>query len=95
MIARLILSPMVFALGILCMKYSVFITDQISGKIDMAEKIFGTGIGAGTYTWWKIFGLLLCVLAVLWLFGLLPSGTPSTPAATTLNILKFGLKLRI
>lgn len=78
---RFFLSPLVFFLGILIMKYSVQITDQFSGKIDLAEKYLGTGIGAGTYTWWKLFGLLLCVLSVLWLFGMLPSGFGGLPNA--------------
>ena len=71
---RFILSPLLFAAGILIMKYSVQITDQFSGKIDLAEKYLGTGVGAGTYTWWKLFGLGMCVLSVLWLFNLLPKG---------------------
>ena len=72
--ARLILSILVFALGFLCMKYSVAITDQFSGKIDFAEKYLGTGIGAGTYTWWKLFGLAMCILSVLWLFNKITFG---------------------
>ena len=71
---RFFFAPLVFIAGILCMKYSVQITDQFSGKIDLAEKYLGTGIGAGTYTWWKLFGLGLCILSVLWLFNMLPSG---------------------
>ena len=71
---RFFLAPLVFIAGILCMKYSVQITDQFSGKIDLAEKYLGTGIGAGTYTWWKLFGLGICILSVLWLFNMLPSG---------------------
>jgi hypothetical protein len=71
---KFVLAPLVFAFGILCMKYSVQITDQFSGKIDLAEKYLGSGIGAGTYTFWKIFGLGMCILSVLWLFGMLPSG---------------------
>ena len=74
---RFFLSPLVFIAGILCMKYSVQITEQFSGKIDLAEKYLGSGIGAGTYTWWKLFGLLLCVLAVLWFFNKLPGGAAS------------------
>lgn len=70
---RFFLAPIVFVLGLVCMKYSVQITDQFSGKIDFAEKIFGSGLGAGTYTFWKIFGLGICILSVLWLFGKLPS----------------------
>lgn len=74
---RFFFSPIIFALGILCMKYSVAITDQFSGKIELAEKYLGTGIGAGTYTWWKLFGLMMCILSVLWLFNMLPGGAPS------------------
>ncbi len=77
---RFIFAPMVLALGILIMKYSVPITDQFSGKIDFAEKYLGTGIGAGTYTWWKLIGFGLCVLSIFWLFNMLPGS--AIPAAT-------------
>ncbi len=70
---RFILSPLVFVLGILVMKYSVQITDM-TGKIGIAEKYLGVGIGAGTYTWWKLFGLGMCIISVLWLFNMLPIG---------------------
>jgi len=70
---RFFLSPIVFAIGILLMKYSVQVTNM-TGKIDLAEKYLGTGIGAGTYTWWKLVGLGLCILSALWLFGMLPGG---------------------
>ncbi len=76
---RFFLAPLVFVLGILIMKYSVPLTDQFTGKIDLAEKYLGSGIGAGTYTWWKLFGLGLCILSVLWLFGMLPQGSSVTP----------------
>jgi hypothetical protein len=82
---RFFLSPIVFVLGVLCMKYSVQITDQFSGKIDLAEKYLGAGIGAGTYTWWKLFGLLLCILSVLWLFNLLPHGATATPSTAPIS----------
>ena len=71
---RFIFAPLLFAFGLFCMKYSVAITDQFSGKIDFAEKYLGTGIGAGTYTWWKLFGLGMCILSVLWLTGYLKLG---------------------
>jgi len=77
---RFIFAPMLLALGILVMKYSVAITDQFSGKIDFAEKYLGTGIGAGTYTWWKLVGFGLCVLSIFWLFNMLPGS--AIPAAT-------------
>jgi hypothetical protein len=89
---RFIFAPLVFVLGILCMKYSVVITDQFSGKIDLAEKYLGTGIGAGTYTWWKLFGLGLCILSVLWLFNMLPGGGASNqlsqPTSMLMSIVK-------
>jgi hypothetical protein len=77
---RFFFAPIVFVLGLLCMKYTVQITNN-TGKIDFAEKFFGSGMGAGTYTWWRLFGLGLCILSVLWLFNLLPHGVASpTPA---------------
>jgi hypothetical protein len=69
---KFFLSPLVFILGVLCMKYTVQITNT-TGKIDLAERYLGGGL-AGTYTWWRLFGLGLCILSVLWLFGMLPNG---------------------
>ncbi|PIR96395.1 MAG: hypothetical protein COT92_01365 [Candidatus Doudnabacteria bacterium CG10_big_fil_rev_8_21_14_0_10_42_18] len=68
---KFFLAPLVFIAGLLMMKYSVQVTNM-TGKIDFAEKYLGTGIGSGTYTWWKLCGLGLCVLSVLWLFNMLP-----------------------
>ena len=79
---RFLLSPLAFIAGIFIMKYSVAITDQFTGKIDLAEKYLGTGIGAGTYTWWKLFGLAVCILSVLWLFNKLP-GTGNSVVTTS------------
>ncbi len=70
---RFFLAPLVFVAGVLIMKYSVKVTNM-TGKIDFAEKYLGTGIGAGTYTWWKLVGLGLCIISVFWFFGMLPSG---------------------
>ena len=69
---RFFLSPITFALGILLMKYTVYVTNM-TGKIDFAEKYLGTGIGAGTYTFWRLLGLMICILSVLWLFNMLPN----------------------
>ena len=86
---RFFLSPLVFVAGILLMKYSVQVTN-VTGKIAFAEKYLGTGIGAGTYTWWKLFGLGLCILSVLWLFNKLPTGAvPSSPGDATSLLLHF------
>lgn len=68
---RFFLSPITFVLGFLLMKYTVAVTNN-TGKIDLAEKYLGTGIGAGTYTFWRLVGLGICVMSVLWLFNKLP-----------------------
>ncbi len=52
------------------MRYTVQITN-FTGKIDFAERIFSAGMGAGTYTWWRLVGLAILILGALWLFGLL------------------------
>lgn len=85
---RFIFGPLGIVAGILIMKYSVIITDQFSGKIDFAEKYLGTGIGAGTYTWWKLFGLAMCILSVLWIFNLLPHGAATTQLSPTSMIVQ-------
>ena len=77
---RFFLAPLLFILGILIMKYTVAITNQ-TGQIDYAEKYLGGGFGAGTYTFWRLFGLGLCILSLLWLFNKLPSGPASSPTA--------------
>lgn len=70
---------MLFVLGILCMKYTVQITN-FTGKIDFAEKYLRTGL-AGTYTWWRLFGLALCIMSVLWMLGKLNfTGDPASIA---------------
>jgi hypothetical protein len=70
---RFFLSPIVFVIGILLMRYTVQVTNM-TGKLDWAEKYLGGGLLAGTYTWWRLCGLGLCILSVLWLFNLLPHG---------------------
>lgn len=55
------------------MKYTVQVTNT-TGKIDFAEKYLGTGIAAGTYTFWRLFGLIICVLSVCWMFNILSFG---------------------
>jgi hypothetical protein len=85
---RFFLSPLIFIAGILIMKYSVAITDQFTGKIELAEKYLSGGLGAGTYTWWKLFGLAACILSVLWLFNMLPHSAAIPTSETTSMIIK-------
>lgn len=67
---QFILGPLVMLLGILMMRYTVQITN-FTGKIDWAEQFFSSGVGAGTYTMWRLVGLGITILGALWFFGLL------------------------
>lgn len=53
--------------GILVMKYSIRITDTF-GKINWAETHLRGGMG-GTYTFYRIAGLVIVILSMLYLFG--------------------------
>ncbi len=75
---RFFLGPLIIVAGVLMMKYTVQLTNY-TGKIEFAEKYLGTGIGAGTYTWWRLVGLGFCILAVLWMMGKINFGL-SNPA---------------
>lgn len=52
------------------MRYAVQIT-QSMGKVDWAEKYLTQGIGAGTFTMWRLIGLLAAIMGALWTFGLI------------------------
>ncbi len=69
---RFFLAPLAFIAGMLFMKYNVQVTN-ITGKFDFAEKYLGGGIAAGTYTFYRLFGLFVCIMSVLWFFGKLPT----------------------
>ena len=67
---RFILGPLIIVLGLLMIRYTVEITN-FTGQIDWAEKYLGGGLLAGTYTLWRLVGLVFMILAALWIFGLL------------------------
>src|SRR5258708_137037 len=71
---RFLLGAIIIVLGILLMCYTVWVTDQVTGEIDWAEKVFGNGFTAGTYTWWRLCGLLAIILSICWMFGWLSFG---------------------
>ena len=68
-ILRIVGGLVAIAVGLLLIKYSVKVTDN-TGTIEFAEKWFKAPL-AGTYTWWKLVGLGVMVLGVLWIFGYL------------------------
>ncbi len=66
---RWFFSPLLIALGILLMKYTVAITNNFTGPLGFAEKylrFFG-----GTFGFWRLLGLGMCIFALLWLTGLI------------------------
>jgi hypothetical protein len=64
---RYIFGIIFIVIGVLMMKYTVAITEY-SGKIDFAEKYLKLGL-AGTYTWWRLVGLVIIILSILWMTG--------------------------
>lgn len=50
------------------MRYNVQLTDSL-GKMDWAEQYLRSGL-AGTYSMYRILGLIIIILALLYMFGL-------------------------
>ena len=73
---RYFLGPLIIILGVLIMKYSFWITNQ-TGKIDFAERYLASPL-AGTYTWWKLVGIIFIILALAWMGGFLDFGAATT-----------------
>ena len=67
LIIRIIVGLIILALCVGLMKYSVQVTD-FTGKIEMAEKYLAPPL-AGTYTFYKIFGVVFMALTIAWMFG--------------------------
>lgn len=65
------------------MKYTVWITNQ-TGKLDFAEKYLSFPF-AGTYTWWRLVGLVLIILALCWMTGILDFGSTGFQSAEELS----------
>jgi hypothetical protein len=63
------------------MKYSVQIVG-ITGTVDFAEKYLTGGL-AGTYTLYKLVGLLFCVLGLCYMLGLFSFIPTALPNPTT------------
>jgi hypothetical protein len=54
-------------IGILLMRYTFQITN-LFGKVEWAERNLQGGFG-GTYTLWRIVGLAIIIIAMLYMFG--------------------------
>lgn len=76
---RLLLGVPIIYGGYLLMRYTVQVTN-FTGKIDFAEQYL-RAFGAGTYTLWRIVGLVAVVGSLLWIFGL--SSIIGSPAVNT------------
>ena len=73
---RYVLGPLIIVLSVLMIKYSFWITQQ-TGKIDFAERYLASPL-AGTYTWWKLVGIIFIILALAWMGGFLDFGAATT-----------------
>ena len=51
-------------IGVLILKYSGKIVENV-GHSDLADKYLGFGTGGGTYTMWKIIGILIIIAGVV------------------------------
>ncbi len=72
---KYLLAPIMIVVGVLVMKYTVKIT-YFTGKIGFAEKYFQTM--GGTYFWWRIVGLVILLLGLLWITGVVSyTSTPT------------------
>lgn len=70
---KFILGPLLIVIGVLMMKYTVWITNQV-GRVDMADRYLPWFM-SGTYSWWRIVGFLMIVVSLLWMGGFLDFGT--------------------
>jgi|YelNatPaOPRAMG01_1025707.scaffolds.fasta_scaffold468270_1 hypothetical protein len=50
--------------GILILRYTERIVDMV-GHMEWAERYLGFGAGGGTYTFWKIMGILVIIVGVV------------------------------
>lgn len=64
---RIIIGLIVMAGCVALMKYSVQVTN-FTGKIELAEKYLGNPL-AGTYTFYRLFAVIIMAMMVLWMFG--------------------------
>lgn len=75
---RIIVFLILLALGIAILRYTEPLV-RMFGYNDLAEKYFGRG---GSYTMWKLFGIILMIIGLLYLGGTLtffPSERTQTP----------------
>jgi hypothetical protein len=64
---RFVYGIIMIAVGILVMRYTYGLV-QLFGKVDWAERNLGAGFG-GTYALYKIVGVIIVVVAMLYMFG--------------------------
>ncbi len=68
---RIIYGIIWIGIGFLLIKYSVALTENL-GSMDWAEKYLKSGM-AGTYTMYRLIGLIIIILSLLYIFGFMGS----------------------
>lgn len=66
-LSRILIFLVSFALGLIIVRYNKYVVDA-AGKSQWAEQKLGPG---GTYTAWKIFGIVIIIFGFLWAIGAL------------------------
>jgi hypothetical protein len=66
---RFVWGVITIIIGMLVMRYNFQITNTF-GKVGWAENHLGGGLG-GTYVMWKLVGLLLVILGLLYMFNVM------------------------
>ena len=64
---RIIIFLIALIIGICLMRYNEWLVRTV-GKAEYAERILGSG---GTYTMWKILGVIVIILGVIYLLGVI------------------------
>jgi hypothetical protein len=64
---RIIYSLIGIIIGFLLIRYSVQLTESL-GRFDWAEQYLKSGL-AGTYSMYRLFGLVVIILSLLYMFG--------------------------
>ena len=68
MFGQIIFGLVGVGLGLVIIVYTRYIVEHISGPIGFAERYLGS---AGTYTFWRLLGMVIFFVSLLIMFGFL------------------------
>lgn len=68
MFGRIVFGLVGIPLGLIIIIYTHYIVDNITGPIGFAERLFSS-IGSGTYSFFRISGLIIIIASLMVMFG--------------------------